>query len=63
MKITNKDCKSKQEINIENYLTKKKIQIGNIEEIDIKICLKKINKNTNREYRRNRYQNMSEENK
>ena len=44
MKITNKDCKSKQEINIENYLTKKKIQIGNIEEIDIKICLKKINK-------------------
>ena len=24
MKITKKDCKSKQEINIENYLTKKK---------------------------------------
>ena len=37
MKITKKDCK---EINIENYLTKKK----DMEKINIKICQKKINK-------------------
>ena len=42
MKIIEKDCKSKQEINIENYLTKKRKSKKNMEEIDIKICLKKI---------------------
>ena len=44
MKITKKDWENKQEINIENYLTKKKTQRERMEEIDIKICLKKINK-------------------
>ena len=43
-KITKKDWENKQEINIENYLTKKKTQRERMEEIDIKICLKKINK-------------------
>ena len=45
MKMTKKDCESKQEIDIENYLTKKKMKKENLEEIDVKICLKKINKN------------------
>ena len=40
MKITEKDCESKLKINMENYLTKKK----DMEEINIKICQKKINK-------------------
>ena len=44
MKIMKKDCENKQKINIENYLTKKKIKKENMEEIDIKICLKKIKK-------------------
>ena len=39
-KKTKKDCENKQEINIQHYLTKKDIK----GEIDIKICLKKINK-------------------
>ena len=43
MKITKKDCESKQKINKENYLAKKK-SIKNMEEIDIKIYPKKINK-------------------
>ena len=43
--MTKKDCESKQEIDIENYLTKKKMKKENLEEIDVKICLKKINKN------------------
>ena len=33
-----------EEINTEIYLKTKKIKIENIEEIDIKTCLKKINK-------------------
>ena len=41
MKITKKDCESKQKVNIENYLTRKKINKENMEEIDIKIFLKK----------------------
>ena len=44
MKITKKDCESKQKINKESFLTKKKVKKENMEEIDIKICLKKINK-------------------
>ena len=40
MKITKIDC---EKINIENYLTKKKIKKENMEETDIKICVKKIN--------------------
>ena len=44
MKITKIDCESKQEINIENYLRKKKMKKENMEQIDIKICLKKIKK-------------------
>ena len=34
MKMTNKDWKSKQEINTEIYLKKKKMKIVNMEEID-----------------------------
>ena len=44
MKIKKKDCDSKQKINIENYITKKKRRKENIEEKDIKICPKKIKK-------------------
>ena len=44
MKITKKDCEKKQEITIENYLTKENVKKENMEEIDIKICLKKANK-------------------
>ena len=36
--------KEKQEINIENYQSKKRINKENMEEINIIICLKKINK-------------------
>ena len=43
MKLAKKDSENMQEINIENYLTKKK--------------------NIKREYGKNRFQNMSEENK
>ena len=42
--ITNKDCKRKCEILTEVFLKKKKTYIENAEEIDTKICLKKINK-------------------
>ena len=42
-KITKIDWDSKQNINIENYL-KQKINKDNMEEIDIKICRKKTNK-------------------
>ena len=38
-----KEYESQQEINIGNYITNKNIKKENMEEIDIKICLKKIN--------------------
>ena len=41
MNITNKNCESKQKINLDNYLTKKKINKYSTEENDIKTCLKK----------------------
>ena len=44
MKIIKKDRKRKQERNIEDYPMKKKTYKVNMEEIDTKICLKKINK-------------------
>ena len=44
MKTTKKDCENKQEINIENYLAKENVKQENMEEIDIKICLKKTKK-------------------
>ena len=44
MKITKKNCESEQKINIENYLTKKKVKKENMEKIYFKICLKKTNK-------------------
>ena len=38
-----KDYQNKQEINTENYLTKKSVKKKeNMEEIDIKVCLKKL---------------------
>ena len=38
-----KDYENKQEINTENYLTKKNVKKKeNMEEIDIKVCLKKL---------------------
>ena len=40
----NNDCESKQKINTENYLMKKNIKKENMEEIHIKICLRKMNK-------------------
>ena len=40
MKTTTKYCEKKQKIDTENYLTKKKIQKGNMEEIDIIICVR-----------------------
>ena len=43
-KVRKKDCKGKQKINIEKYLTKIKIKKENIEELDIKICQKRMNK-------------------
>lgn len=52
MKTIKKGCKTKHEINIENYLIKKKIWKENMEEIDIDICLKKINQKKIREYQK-----------
>ena len=40
----NKDCENKQEKIIQNYLTKKNVKKENTDEIDMKICLKKIKK-------------------
>ena len=40
-----KDQQSKQEINRETYLKKKKTKRENMEKIDIIICVKKRNKN------------------
>ena len=40
-----KDSINKQKISIGNYLTKNKTLKDNMEEIDIKICMKKTNKN------------------
>ena len=45
MKITKKGCQNKHKIVTEIFGKKKKILKENTEEIDIKICLKKINKN------------------
>ena len=45
MKMTKKDQKSKKKINKKIYLKKKKIKRGNMEEIDIIICLTKRNNN------------------
>ena len=58
MKITKKDCESKQEINKQNYLTKKYRKKENMEERDIKICLKKKLK----EYPKNREAKKSTKN-
>ena len=43
--IVKKDSINKQKISIGNYLTKNKTLKDNMEEIDIKICMKKTNKN------------------
>ena len=43
--IVKKDSINKQKISIGNYLTKNKTLKVNMEEIDIKICMKKTNKN------------------
>ena len=43
--IVKKDSINKQKISIGNYLTKNKTLKGNMEEIDIKICMKKAKKN------------------
>ena len=43
MTIVQKDCKNKQKINMDNYLTNKKIKRESMKEIDTKICQKKIN--------------------
>ena len=45
VKTIKKDLKSKQEINIEAYLKKRRIKRENMEKIDIIICLKKRSKN------------------
>ena len=45
MKMIKKGLESKQEINIQIYLKKKKIKIYNMEKIDTVICLNKRNKN------------------
>ena len=45
MKMIKKGLKSKQEINIQIYLKKKKIKKYNMEKIDTSICLNKRNKN------------------
>ena len=45
MKMIKKGLESKQEINIQIYLKKKKIKIYNMEKIDAAICLNKRNKN------------------
>ena len=44
MKMIKRDKKSKQEINTETYLKKKKIKRENMEKTDIAIFLKKKNK-------------------
>ena len=44
MKMIKRDKKSKQEINTETYLKKKKIKRENMEKTDTIICLKKRNK-------------------
>ena len=44
MKMIKKDKESKQEINTETYLTKKKIKRENMGRIDIAICMKKRKK-------------------
>ena len=46
-----RDYESKQEINIETYLKKKKIKRENMEKTDIAICLKK--KKRLKEYQKN----------
>ena len=43
-RANNKDCENKQEKIIQNYLTKKNVKKENTDEIDMKICLKKIKK-------------------
>ena len=43
--IVKKDSINKQKKSIGNYLTKNKTLKDNMEEIDIKICMKKTNKN------------------
>ena len=43
--IVKKDSINMQKISIGNYLTKNKTLKDNMEEIDIKICMKKTNKN------------------
>ena len=43
--IVKKGQKNKEKISIGNYLTKNKTLKDNMEEIDIKICMKKTNKN------------------
>ena len=45
MKMIKKGLESKQEINTQIYLKKKKIKIYNMEKIDTAICLNKRNKN------------------
>ena len=57
MKITKEDCKNKQEINIENYLRKKKIKKENMGEIDTTKCLKKTKK-TNRLLKKRKKMNI-----
>ena len=44
MQNKRKDWETKQEINTGNYLMEQKKQKENMEEIHVKICLKKINK-------------------
>ena len=44
MKMIKKDKESKQEINIETYLMKKKIKRDNMGGTDIAICMKKRKK-------------------
>ena len=43
-RANNKDCENKQEKIMQNYLTKKNVKKENTDEIDMKICLKKIKK-------------------
>lgn len=45
MKTAKKDCKNKRKINIENYLTRKKIYKERMEEIDIEVYQIKTDKN------------------
>ena len=46
MKITKQDCKNKHEINIDNYLMKKRISKENMLKINTQICPKKIDRNS-----------------